>query len=115
MKNIMKYTAAAAAMIVALSSCEEFEDYTVTVDGAPTLAYVNTGDENLFSTLVSHRPTDRRATSRPNSTCAAIRRFTRRPRCRLSMMPRSSRTTTPNMRPSTRRCPRSISSWKMQR
>lgn len=57
MKNIMKYTAAAAAMIVALSSCEEFEDYTVTVDGAPTLAYVNTGDENLFSTLVSHRPT----------------------------------------------------------
>lgn len=57
MKNILKYSAAAAAMIFALASCQEFEDYTVTVDGAPTLAYVNAGEDNLFSTLVSHRPT----------------------------------------------------------
>lgn len=57
MKNILKYTAAAVAMISSLASCEEFEDYTVTVDGAPTLAYVNVGEDNFFSTLVSHRPT----------------------------------------------------------
>lgn len=57
MKNILKYTAAGLALIASLASCQEFEDYTVTVDGAPTLAYVNAGEDNLFSTLVSHRPT----------------------------------------------------------
>lgn len=57
MKNMLKYTAVAVAMIASLASCEEFEDYTVTVDGAPTLAYVNAGEDNFFSTLISHRPT----------------------------------------------------------
>ena len=41
MKNILKYTSAAAAMMLALSSCEEMVDYQTVIDAAPKLAYVN--------------------------------------------------------------------------
>lgn len=58
MKNILKYTVVAAAMVALLAACEEFEDHTVTVNGAPTLAYVSTGEggDNLFTTKILHRP-----------------------------------------------------------
>lgn len=55
MKNILKYTAA-AALVVSLASCQEFEDYTQTVGGASKLVYVNAGTDNFFSARVVHRP-----------------------------------------------------------
>lgn len=57
MKNILKYTIAAAAMTIALASCEEMPDYQTTIDAAPKLAYVNPKGGDTFSTLVVHRPT----------------------------------------------------------
>lgn len=57
MKNSLKYTAAAVALIASLASCQEFEDFTQTVEGAPKLAYVNTGSDNSFSARIMHRPT----------------------------------------------------------
>lgn len=57
MKNRLKFTAAAVALIASLAGCQEFEDYTQTVDGAPKLAYVNTGSDNSFSARIMHRPT----------------------------------------------------------
>lgn len=56
MKNILKYLAAAALTVVAFTSCEEFEDHTETVKGAPKLAYVNVGEDNTLETLIVHRP-----------------------------------------------------------
>lgn len=56
MKNILKYFAAAAALAVSFASCQEFEDHTEIVAGAPKLAYVNVGSNNTFETLVVHRP-----------------------------------------------------------
>ena len=40
MKNILKYTSAAAAMMLALSSCEEMVDYQTVIDAAPKLSFV---------------------------------------------------------------------------
>ena len=57
MKNILKYTSAAAAMMLALSSCEEMVDYQTVIDAAPKLAYVNPKGGDTFETLVVHRPT----------------------------------------------------------
>lgn len=57
MKNILKYTAAAFALVASLAACEEFEDFSQTVDGASELAYVNAGADNFFSTTIAHRPT----------------------------------------------------------
>ena len=57
MKNILKYTTAAAAMIISLASCEEMLDYQTTIDAAPKLAYVNPQGGDTFETLVVHRPT----------------------------------------------------------
>lgn len=56
MKNILKHTAAACALIASLAACEEFEDYTQVVDGASKLVYVNAGTDNFFSTRIAHRP-----------------------------------------------------------
>lgn len=57
MKNILKHTAAAFALVASLTACEEFEDFSQTVDGASKLAYVNAGADNFFSTTIAHRPT----------------------------------------------------------
>lgn len=56
MKNILKYTAASAAMILSLSACEELPDYQTTIDAAPKLAYVNPQAGDTFESLVVHRP-----------------------------------------------------------
>ena len=57
MKNILKHTAAAVALVASLAACQEFEDHTETVGGASKLVYVNTGSDNIFSTRIAHRPT----------------------------------------------------------
>lgn len=57
MKNILKHTAAAVALVVSFAACQEFEDFSQTVDGASKLVYVNAGADNFFSTKVAHRPT----------------------------------------------------------
>lgn len=57
MKNILKYTAA-AALVLFLAACEEFEDHTRTVNGTSSkLAYVNVGTDNFLTTRVMHRRT----------------------------------------------------------
>lgn len=55
MKNILKYTAA-AALVVSFAACQEFEDHTQTIGGASKLLYVQAGTDNLFTTRVVHRP-----------------------------------------------------------
>lgn len=57
MKNILKYTAMAFALVASLAACEEFEDFSQKVEGASKLVYVNAGTDNFFSTMVAHRPT----------------------------------------------------------
>lgn len=57
MKNSLKHIAAAAVLVASLGACQEFEDFSTTVDGAPKLVYVNAGTDNFFSTRIAHRPT----------------------------------------------------------
>lgn len=57
MKNILKYTAAAVALVTSLAACQEFEDLTETVQATPKMAYVDTGSGNTFSARIMHRPT----------------------------------------------------------
>lgn len=56
MRNILKYTAAAAAIVLSSVACEELPDYQTTIDAAPKLAYVNPRSGDTFETLVVHRP-----------------------------------------------------------
>lgn len=56
MKNILKYTAAAASLIIPFVACEELPDYQTTIDAAPKLAYVNPKGGDTFETLIVHRP-----------------------------------------------------------
>ena len=56
MKNILKYSAAAAMSVLALASCEEMENYQTTIDAAPKLTYVNLKGGDTFSTRITHRP-----------------------------------------------------------
>lgn len=55
MKNKITYIFAAAA-VLSFASCEELPDYQKTIDAAPVLAYVNTGEDNWHSTTLTHRP-----------------------------------------------------------
>lgn len=57
MKEILKYSAAAAMLVLAMASCEEMPDYQTTIDAAPDLSYVSPNGGDTFSTLVVHRPT----------------------------------------------------------
>lgn len=56
MKNIFKYSAAAALIVLGFASCEELPDYQTTIDAAPDLVYANPKDGDTFSTKVVHRP-----------------------------------------------------------
>lgn len=56
MKNILKYTIAAASLVIPFVACEELPDYQTTIDAAPKLAYVNPKGGDTFETLIVHRP-----------------------------------------------------------
>lgn len=56
MKNILKYTLAAAASLALLSACEEMEDFTTTIDAADKLVYVNPQEGSEFTARIMHRP-----------------------------------------------------------
>ena len=56
MKNILKYTLAAASLAIPFVSCEELPDYQTTIDAAPKLAYVHPQSGDTFETLIVHRP-----------------------------------------------------------
>jgi hypothetical protein len=56
MKNIFKYSAAVALMVLGFASCEEMPDYQTTIDAAPDFIYVNPQGGDIFSAVVVHRP-----------------------------------------------------------
>ncbi len=56
MKNILKYTVAAASLAIPFAACEELPDYQTTIDAAPKLAYVNPKGGDTFEALIVHRP-----------------------------------------------------------
>lgn len=56
MKNILKFAAVSSMALFGLMACEELPDYTTTIDAPAKLAYLNTGDDNYHTVLVTHKP-----------------------------------------------------------
>lgn len=57
MKRIAKYSLAALSGVLLLAGCEEFEEFQTTVGAPDKLIYTQTGDNNLYTVQVKHRPT----------------------------------------------------------
>lgn len=57
MKRIAKYSLAALSGVLLLAGCEEFEEFQTTIGAPDKLIYTQTGDNNLYTVQVKHRPT----------------------------------------------------------